>query len=133
MYTFMLDTNICIYVIKERPMKALNKFNQYAGRICVSSIVASELYFGAYHSQFVDKNLRQVEDFLSRLTVLDYTDDCSPHYGEICADLHKKGTLISENDIHIASHARALGLILVTNNTHEFERVAGLRVDNWAI
>lgn len=59
----MLDTNICIYVIKERPIEALKKFNQYAGRICVSSIVASELYFGAYNSQFVEKNLRQVEDF----------------------------------------------------------------------
>lgn len=131
MYSFMLDTNICIYVIKERPISALKKFNQYAGRICVSSIVASELYFGAYNSQFIDKNLRQVEDFLSRLTVLDYTDEFSPHYGEICADLAKKGQLISENDMHIASHARGLGLILITNNTDEFSRVAGLRLDNW--
>ncbi|UYZ67951.1 type II toxin-antitoxin system VapC family toxin [Moraxella bovis] len=133
MFSFMLDTNICIYVIKERPIKALNKFNQYAGRICVSSIVASELYFGAYNSQFMDKNLHQVEDFLSRLTVLDYTAECSPHYGEICADLTKQGKLISENDIHIASHARALGLTLITNNTDEFKRVSGLRIGNWAI
>lgn len=131
MHTFMLDTNICIYVIKERPIEAFKKFNQYAGRICVSSIVASELYFGAFNSQHVDKNLRQVEDFLSRLTVLDYTAEFSPHYGEICADLTKQGRLISENDMHIAAHARGLGLILITNNTDEFSRVAGLRVGNW--
>lgn len=131
MYNFMLDTNICIYVIKERPIKVFNKFNQYAGRICISSIVASELYFGAFNSQFVDKNLRQVEDFLSRLTILDYTAEFSPHYGEIYADLTKQGRLISENDIHIASHARALGLMLITNSTDEFSRVKGLRLDNW--
>lgn len=131
MLTFMLDTNIAIHVIKQRPIAALNKFNQYAARICVSSITVAELYFGAENSQNMAKNLVQVDDFLSRLVILDYDSQAASHYGNIYADLTKKGNVISENDIHIAGHARSRGLILVTNNLREFERVEGLRLDNW--
>lgn len=131
MLTFMLDTNIAIYVIKQRPIAALNKFNQYAARICVSSITVAELYFGAENSQNMAKNLVQVDDFLSRLIILDYDSQAASHYGNIYADLTKKGNVISENDMHIAGHARSRGLILVTNNLREFERVEGLRLDNW--
>lgn len=131
MLTFMLDTNIAIHVIKQRPIAALNKFNQYAARICVSSITVAELYFGAENSQNLAKNLVQVDDFLSRLVILDYDSQAASHYGNIYADLTKKGNVISENDMHIAGHARSRGLILVTNNLREFERVEGLRLDNW--
>lgn len=131
MLTFMLDTNIAIHVIKQRPIAALNKFNQYAARICVSSITVAELYFGAENSQNMAKNLVQVDDFLSRLVILDYDIQAASHYGNIYADLTKKGNVISENDMHIAGHARSRGLILVTNNLREFERVEGLRLDNW--
>ena len=131
MLTFMLDTNIAIHVIKQRPIAALNKFNQYAARICVSSITVAELYFGAENSQNMAKNLVQVDDFLSRLVILDYDSQAASHYGNIYADLTKKGNVISENDMHIAGHARSCGLILVTNNLREFERVEGLRLDNW--
>ncbi|MFL0427547.1 type II toxin-antitoxin system VapC family toxin [Moraxella sp. 179-F 1C4 NHS] len=131
MLTFMLDTNIAIHVIKQRPIAALNKFNQYAARICVSSITVAELYFGAENSQNMAKNLVQVDDFLSRLIILDYDSQAASHYGNIYADLTKKGNVISENDMHIAGHARSRGLILVTNNLREFERVEGLRLDNW--
>ncbi|MCK6158819.1 tRNA(fMet)-specific endonuclease VapC [Moraxella osloensis] len=131
MLTFMLDTNIAIHVIKQRPIAALNKFNQYAARICVSSITVAELYFGAENSQNMAKNLVQVDDFLSRLVILDYDSQAASHYGNIYADLTKKGNVISENDMHIAGHARSRGLILVTNNLREFERVEGLRLDNW--
>lgn len=131
MLTFMLDTNIAIHVIKQRPIAALNKFNQYAARICVSSITVAELYFGAENSQNIAKNLVQVDDFLSRLVILDYDSQAASHYGNIYADLTKKGNVISENDMHIAGHARSRGLILVTNNLREFERVEGLRLDNW--
>lgn len=131
MLTFMLDTNIAIHVIKQRPIAALNKFNQYAARICVSSITLAELYFGAENSQNMAKNLVQVDDFLSRLVILDYDSQAASHYGNIYADLTKKGNVISENDMHIAGHARSRGLILVTNNLREFERVEGLRLDNW--
>ena len=131
MLTFMLDTNIAIHVIKQRPIAALNKFNQYAARICVSSITVAELYFGAENSQNIAKNLVQVDDFLSRLVILDHDSQAASHYGNIYADLTKKGNVISENDMHIAGHARSRGLILVTNNLREFERVEGLRLDNW--
>ena len=131
MLTFILDTNIAIHVIKQRPIAALNKFNQYAARICVSSITVAELYFGAENSQNMAKNLVQVDDFLSRLVILDYDSQAASHYGNIYADLTKKGNVISENDMHIAGHARSRGLILVTNNLREFERVEGLRLDNW--
>lgn len=131
MLTFMLDTNIAIHVIKQRPIAALNKFNQYAARICVSSITVAELYFGAENSQNMAKNLVQVDDFLSRLVILDYDSQAASHYGNIYADLTKKGNVISENDMHIAGHARSRGLILVSNNLREFERVEGLRLDNW--
>lgn len=131
MLSFMLDTNIAIYVIKERPISVLNKFNQYASRLCVSSITSAELYFGAENSKHVAQNLAQVDDFLSRLVVLDYDLHASTHYGNIYANLKQKGKVLSENDMHIAGYARSQGLILVTNNTREFERVEGLRLDNW--
>ena len=131
MLTFMLDTNIAIHVIKQRPIAALNKFFLYAARICVSSITVAELYFGAENSQNMAKNLVQVDDFLSRLVILDYDSQAANQYSKKYADLTKKGNVISENDMHIAGHARSRGLILVTNNLREFERVEGLRLDNW--
>lgn len=131
MFTYMLDTNIVIYVIKRKPLEVREKFNQNATRLCVSSITVAELYYGAEKSQFPEQNLAVIEDFLSRLTILDYTSKAASHFGNIKAALSKKGQIIGENDIHIAAHARSEGLVLVTNNLREFERVEGLRLDNW--
>ena len=131
MLTYMLDTNIAIYVIKRKPLEVREKFNQNATRLCVSSITVAELYYGAEKSQFPEQNLAVIEDFLSRLTILDYTSKAALHFGNIKAALSKKGQIIGENDIHIAAHARSEGLVLVTNNLREFERVEGLRLDNW--
>jgi len=128
----MLDTNVVIYVIKRRPLELLNTFNQHAGQMCISSITLSELLHGVEKSAQPDHNLRQVESFVSRLDVLDYTSKASAHYGDIRRKLEKKGKTIGVNDIHIAGHARSEGLILVTNNLKEFERVEALRLDNWA-
>ena len=127
----MLDTNIAIYVIKRRPLDALDTFNQHAGQMCISSITLSELLHGVEKSAQPDHNLRQVESFVSRLDVLDYTSKASAHYGDIRSNLEKKGKTIGVNDLHIAGHARSEGLILVTNNLKEFERVEALRLDNW--
>ena len=127
----MLDTNIVIYVIKRRPLEVLDTFNQHAGQMCISSITLSELLHGVEKSTQPDHNLRQVESFVSRLDVLDYTSKASAHYGDIRSNLEKKGKTIGVNDIHIAGHARSEGLILVTNNLKEFERVEALRLDNW--
>ncbi|WP_266095673.1 type II toxin-antitoxin system VapC family toxin [Acinetobacter haemolyticus] len=87
--------------------------------------------FGAENSQMPEKNLKVVEDFLSRLQILDYGVDAAIQYGNIKAQLKRKGQPIGENDLHIAAHARSRGLILVTNNTREFERVPALQIENW--
>lgn len=131
MLTYMLDTNIVIYVIKRRPIEVLEMFNQRAHQMCISSITAAELYFGAAKSHAPAQNQRVVEDFMSRLVVLSYADEAASHYGDIKANLQSKGQVIGENDLHIAAHARSLGLVLVTNNLREFERVDGLRTENW--
>lgn len=131
MLRYMLDTNIVIYVIKRRPRALLDKFNAHAGQMCISAITESELLHGVEKSDHRDRNLRQVEDFVSRLDVLAYDSKAAAHYGDIRADLERKGKPIGVNDLHIAAHARAEGLILVSNNTREFERVTALRLDNW--
>ena len=131
MLKYMLDTNIVIYVIKRRPPEVLETFNRYANQMAISSITLAELMHGVEKSAAVERNLRQVEDFVSRLEVLDYTAKAAAHYGDIRADLERKGTPIGVNDLHIAGHARSEGLVLVSNNLGEFERVEGLLLVNW--
>lgn len=131
MLKFMLDTNIVIYVIKRRPLEVLDTFNLHAGQLCISSITLAELLHGAEKSAKPEHNLKQVEDFVSRLEVLAYGEKAAAHYGEIRADLEKQGCIIGVNDLHIAGHARSESLTLVTNNIREFERVEALRIDNW--
>ncbi len=131
MLKYMLDTNIAIYVIKHRPVAALETFNRNAGQLCISSITVAELMHGVEKSTMPEHNLRQVEDFISRLITLDYGNKAAEHYGDIRAVLERKGTVIGVNDLHIAGHARSEGLRLVTNNLKEFERVDGLRLENW--
>lgn len=131
MLKYMLDTNIAIYVIKRRPAEALLKFNAHASQLCVSAITLSELLHGVEKSAQPERNLLQVEDFISRLEVLPYGLKAAAHFGEIRADLERAGTPIGVNDLHIAGHARSEGLVLVTNNLREFARVKGLRLENW--
>ena len=127
----MLDTNIIIYVIKRRPIEVLDIFNRHEEQMCISTIKLAKLLHGAEKSSMVSYNLRRVEDFVSRLEVLSYDDDAAAHYGNIRADLEKKSAPIEVNDLHFAGHARSKSLILVTNNMREFERVEGLRLENW--
>ena len=131
MLKFMLDTNIVIYVIKRRPIELLDMFNRHAGQMCISSITLAELLHGVEKSLVPDHNLRKVEDFASRLDVLEYGSKAAAHYGEIRAGLERKGLTIGVNDLHIAGHARSESLMLVSNNLREFERVDGLRTTNW--
>ena len=131
MLKYMLDTNIVIYVIKRRPIEAMGIFNLHAGQMCISSITLAELLHGAEKSAKPEHNLRQVEDFVTRLEVLEYGSKAASHYGDIRAVLERKGTPIGVNDLHIAGHARSEGMTLVTNNLREFERVDALRLDNW--
>jgi tRNA(fMet)-specific endonuclease VapC len=133
MLKYMLDTNICIYVIKRRPIEVLENFNKFAGTLCISTITYAELCHGVEKSAQPEHNRRQVEDFVSRLEILPYSDKASAHYGEIRACLERQGKSIGVNDLHIAAHARSEGFVIVTNNRKEFDRVAGLRIENWLL
>lgn len=131
MLKYLLDTNIVIYVIKQRPIQVLEVFNRHQGRMAISAITLAELIHGAEKSSDVPRNIAVVEDFVSRLTVLPYDDRAAWQYGSIRAALEKSGQPIGLNDLHIAAHARSNGLILVTNNGREFKRVSGLLLENW--
>ena len=131
LFKYMLDTNIVIYVIKRRPVEVLDTFNRHFGQMCISTITLAELMHGAEKSARVEHNTRQVEDFVSRLQVVAYDIKAAAHYGQIRADLERKGTTIGVNDLHIAGHARSEGLILVSNYLREFDRVDGVRLENW--
>jgi tRNA(fMet)-specific endonuclease VapC len=131
MLKYLLDTNIVIYVLKRKPREVLDVFNSNASRMAISSITLSELIYGAEKSSRVIQNLEAVEDFTSHLDVLSYDSRASLHYGRIKAGLEKKGEIIGENDLHIAAHAISQGLILVTNNLREFNRVPNLALENW--
>jgi len=131
MIKYMLDTNICIYTIKNRPDRAREAFIRHQDQMCVSTVTAMELIYGAEKSAVAARNLRVVEGFLSRLVVADYDLHAAEHSGQLRAELQKQGQPIGPYDQMIAGHARSLGLIVVTNNEREFARVPGLRVENW--
>lgn len=128
---YLLDTDICIYVLNKRPPEVLSQFLAHEDDgIAVSVITASELLFGVRKSSST-KNLAALEAFLASLNVLDFDLAAARRYGELRAHLEKKGTPIGSMDMQIAAHALALDLTMVTNNGREFKRVPGLRVENW--
>ena len=128
---YLLDTNIVIYVIKHRPPAARETFNRRHGRMAISSITQAELLHGVEKSADPARNFRAVQDFTSRLAVLPYDEEAASQYGQIRAALERQGRVIGVNDLHIAGHARSRGLVLVTNNVREFQRVEGLLLENW--
>ena len=131
MLRYLLDTNIVIYVIKRRPVAALQTFNEHAGHMAISTITLAELLHGAEKSNEPARSLSTVEDFCSRLEILPYGPKAAQHYGSIRAALERRGQTIGVNDLHIAAHARSEGLTLVSNNMREFERVEALQLANW--
>ena len=132
MLKFMLDTNIAIYTIKNRPEKVREAFRKHAGEMCMSAVSLGELIYGAEKSAQVERNLAIVEGLAARLHVPSFDYSAAIHFGQLRAELSGKGKVIGPYDMMIAGHARSLGLILVSNNTREFERVPGLRLENWA-
>lgn len=130
---YLLDTNIAIFVIRQRPPQALEVFNRHAADMAISTITLAELMHGAEKSSRRESNLAVVEDFCSRLDVLPYGPKAAQHYGSIRATLEARGESIGVNDLHIAAHARSEGLVVVTNNRREFDRVPGLLVEDWAL
>lgn len=131
MLKYMLDTNIVIYTMKNRPDHMKKVFNQHQGQMCISAITLGELVFGAEHSQQVERNLIDIENMVSRLDVLPFGDKAAYHFGQVRAELYSIGKPIGPYDMMIAGHARSSGLKLVTNNIKEFEGVQGLQVENW--
>lgn len=132
MVTYMLDTNICIYVINARPPTVLARFRQERlGTIGVSSVTAAELAFGVVKSGST-RNREALEMFLAPLDVMPFDVLAIWHYGELRAGLGRRGLPVGALDTMIAAHALASNTILVTNNTREFARVPGLRLKNWA-
>ena len=131
MLKYMLDTNIVIYTIKNRPEKVRKVFKQHAGQMAISAITLGELIYGAEKSAQPERNLADVEAFAARLEVLAFDETAAAHFGQLRAELAKAGKPIGPYDQMIAGHARSLGLILVTNNMKEFKRVPGLRIVNW--
>ena len=128
----MLDTNICIYIIKNKPQSLREKFREFdVGDLCISSITVSELYYGAYKSLYVDKNILALEHFLRPFDILEYDLNASIQYGKIRATLEKSGKVIGGLDMMIAAHALSNKMTLVTNNIKEFKRIENLVLDNW--
>ena len=129
---YMLDTNICRYVIKHKPESVFRKLKKIKPEdVCISSITYAELAYGVEKSAQPERNRLALSMMLSSIEIVAFDDAAADEYGEIRAGLERKGTPIGSLDILIAAHARSLGCTLVTNNTKEFCRVEGLEVVNW--
>lgn len=131
MLRYMLDTNLCIRVLRDRPAGVRERFNAEAAALCISSVTLAELLYGAEKSARPVEMRYQVEGFAARLAVLAFDDAAAAHYGEIRANLERRGQAIGPYDLMIAGHARSRGLVVVTGNLGEFGRVAGLRAEDW--
>lgn len=129
---YMLDTNICIYLINQRDAVLRQHFEVHSSEICISSITYAELYYGVANSARVEQNARELASFRLDLEILAFGEEAGTHYGEIRHTLRQRGQPIGANDLLIAAHARSVGATLVTNNPGEFGRVPGLRIENWA-
>jgi len=129
---YILDTNICIYIAKQKPAEVLKRFEALdVGEVGMSMITHAELLYGAKRSQHPEKAIVTLEQLISLIPVQPLHDGVAIHYADIRADLAGKGNMIGNNDLWIAAHVRSMNKILVSNNLKEFERVQGLRLDNW--
>ena len=131
MLRYMLDTNLCIRVLRDRPASARRRFNENSEGLCISTVVLTELLHGAAKSARPVENRRAVEDFAARLDVLPFDQAAADHAADIRADLERKGAVIGAYDLLIAGHARSKGLAMITGNLGEFRRVEGLRCEDW--
>jgi tRNA(fMet)-specific endonuclease VapC len=128
----MLDTNICIAIIKQKPKDILQKFSMYqVGEVCISSITLAELRYGVAKSQYQEKNQSALDEFILPLEVACFDETATLYYGTLRATLEKKGTPIGALDTMIGAHALSLNLTLVTNNTREFKRIPNLNCIDW--
>ncbi len=132
MIKYMLDTNTCIYIIKRKPPKVIERFKQAdISQIGISSITLSELLYGVSKSTKPEQNQIALSQFVAPLEIMPYDDDAAQSYGDLRAGLEKQGTPIGSLDMLIAAHAISLNSVLVTNNEREFIRIPNLKIDNW--
>ncbi len=132
MMKYMLDTNTCIYIIKQKPVDVIDRFRRLQiSQVSVSSITLSELEYGVIKSSKPEQNHLALAQFLAPIEILPYDNGAAQHYGELRLYLEKHGTPIGSLDMLIAAHALSTGCILITNNVKEFERVPNLRINNW--
>ena len=131
MLRYLLDTNLCIRVLRDRPKGLRERFNAQAEAMCLSDVVLYELLYGAERSADPPRVRREVEHFAGRLAVLPFDSEAAGHTAEIRADLERQGRVIGPYDLMIAGHARSRGLVVVTGNLGEFQRVRGLRCEDW--
>ncbi len=130
---YMLDTNICIYIIKKKPPEIIQRFKQIEiSQIGISSITLSELLFGVYKSSKPEQNQMALAQFAAPLEIVSYGDEAADFYGMLRFSLEKQGTPIGSLDMLIAAHALSIGCILITNNEKEFNRIPNLKIENWA-
>jgi tRNA(fMet)-specific endonuclease VapC len=129
---YMLDTNICIYIIKNNPISVRQKFEQIsASNLVLSMVTLAELRYGAEKSQAREKAIKAIEQLSRHIQIAELDEVVAEHYADIRAQLERQGKPIGNNDLWLAAHARAKNWVLVSNNTREFERVVGLRLENW--
>lgn len=131
MLQFLLDTNLCIRVLRDRPPSLRDRFNREAEGLAISTIILTELLHGAAKSAWPEANRRRVENFAVRLEVLPYDAAAAYHAADIRATLERQGRSIGGYDVLIAGHARSRGLVVVTGNRGEFDRVDGLMCEDW--
>ncbi len=132
MIKIMLDTNICIYILKQQPASVIDYFEHYQiGELAVSAIAYGELIYGAYKSARKIENLAKIEILMNTLKILSVDEDVVHHYGVIRQAMEVKGVVIGANDFWIAAHALSMQVPLATNNTKEFIKVPGLELVNW--
>lgn len=129
----MLDTDICSYIIRERPLHVLEHFKQVEmEQLCISVVTYAELIYGVEHSSSKKVNRVVIDDFVQHLTIVPWDEEAAEHYGNIRAYLQTEGKIIGSMDMMIAAHARSRKMTLVTNNDKHFKRVPKLTVENWA-
>ena len=134
MIKYMLDTNICIYIIKQKPKNIIERFRQaQVSEIGVSSTTLSELEYGVMKSAKSEQNKLALVQFIAPIEISAYDDVAAQHYGKIRAHLERQGTPIGSLDMLIAAHALSQNSVLITNNESEFKRVSNLKIGNWTI
>jgi tRNA(fMet)-specific endonuclease VapC len=132
MIKFMLDTDICSYIMREKPIQVLERFDLYEmEQFCISVVSYAEFIYGIQKSSHPEKHKQLVENFILHVDIIPWNRSAAEQYGQIRKELENRGQAVGNMDMMIAAHARSLGMTLVTNNERHFSRIAGLTIENW--